>query len=86
MQDVVMYTTPFCGYCYLAKKLFAGKHVEFTEINVMMMPGMREEMVNRSGRRTVPQIFIGETHVGGFEELEKLERAGRLDPLLEAKP
>ncbi len=86
MQDVVMYTTPFCGYCYLAKKLFAGKRVEITEINVMMTPRRREEMVSRSGRRTVPQIFIGETHVGGFEDLEVLERAGRLDPMLEAKP
>ncbi len=85
MQDVVMYTTPFCGFCYLAKKLLAGKRVEFTEINVMMAPGKREEMVSRSGRRTVPQIFIGETHVGGFEDLEELEQAGRLDPLLEAK-
>ncbi len=85
MQDVVMYTTPLCGYCYLARKLLNAKGVEFTEINVMMAAGMREEMVSRSGRRTVPQIFIGETHVGGFEDLEELEQAGRLDPLLEAK-
>ena len=70
----------------LAKKLLTAKGVEFTEINVMMAPGMREEMVSRSGRRTVPQIFIGATHVGGFEDLEELEQAGRLDPLLEAKP
>ena len=86
MQNVKMYTTPFCGYCYLAKKLLTRKGVAFTEINVMMSPGKREEMVSRSGRRTVPQIFIGETHVGGFDELQALEQVGRLDSLLEAMP
>ena len=85
MQDVVIYTSPFCGFCYLAKKLLAGKGVEFTEINVMMSPGKRDEMVARSGHRTVPQIFIGATHVGGFDNLEELELAGGLDPLLEAE-
>ncbi len=85
MQDIVIYTTPFCGFCYLAKKLLAGKGVEFTEINVLMSPGKRDEMVARSGRRTVPQIFIGAAHVGGFDDLEKLDLAGGLDPLLEAE-
>ena len=86
MQDVMMYTTPFCGFCYMAKRLLARKGVTFTEVNVMLVPALREEMVSRSGRRTVPQIFIGETHVGGFDELEGLEQAGRLDSLLEAAP
>ena len=86
MQDVLMYTTPFCGFCYMAKRLLAAKGVAYTEVNVMMAPGTRAEMVRRSGRRTVPQIFIGETHIGGFTELDGLEQAGRLDSLLEAAP
>lgn len=86
MPDVLLYTTPFCGFCYMAKKLLARKGVTFTEVDVMLAPAMREEMVSRSGRRTVPQIFIGETHVGGFDELEGLEQAGRLDSLLAAAP
>ena len=86
MAKVEIYTTPFCPFCHHAKQLLDAKGVEVTEINVMMNPGMREEMVRRSGRRTVPQIFIGDTHVGGFEELEELAQTGRLDPLLEATP
>ena len=86
MQQVLMYTTPFCGFCYMAKRLLAAKGVAYTEVNVMTAPGKRVEMISRTGRHTVPQIFIGETHVGGFNELEGLEQAGRLDSLLEATP
>jgi len=83
MQPVTLYTTPFCGYCAAAKRLLAGKGVAYTEIDVSRDPARRSEMIQRSrGGRTVPQIFVGETHVGGFDEMSALDRAGRLDPLL----
>jgi glutaredoxin 3 len=83
MPIVTLYTSPFCGYCMAAKRLLVGKGVAFTEIDVLAEPGLRAEMTERAnGRRTVPQIFVGDTHVGGFTELAALERAGRLDPLL----
>lgn len=79
---VVVYMSPFCGYCYAAKRLLTSKGVEFTEIDVLAEPERRQEMIERSGRRTVPQIFIGETHVGGFDDLSTLESRGELDALL----
>jgi len=79
---VVMYTTSWCPYCERARKLFARKNVTFEEIDVDSAPGKRAEMQERSGRRTVPQIFIGETHVGGSDDLYDLEEAGKLDALL----
>lgn len=83
MQSVTIYTTPFCGYCVAAKRLLAAKGVAFAEIDVASDPTRRAEMVQRAnGRRTVPQIFVGATHVGGYDEMNSLERAGRLDPLL----
>ena len=83
MQRVTLYTTPFCGYCAAAKRLLAAKGVPFTDIDVSSDPARRSEMTKRSGGgRTVPQIFIGETHVGGFDDMNALERAGRLDALL----
>ncbi len=85
MQNVEIYTSPLCGYCHAAKRLLDQKGVGYTEFNVMMKPGVRQEMMERAnGRHTVPQIFIGETHVGGFDDLAALERAGKLDPLLAA--
>ncbi len=86
MTDVVMYTTPICPFCYRAKKLLKMKGAEVTEIDVMMSPKQRDEMIARSGRRTVPQIFIGATHVGGCDELYALDDAGRLEPLLAEDP
>ncbi len=84
MQPVTLYTTPFCGYCAAAKRLLAAKSVPYSEIDVSSDPARRAEMIKRSGgSRTVPQIFIGETHVGGFDDMNALERAGRLDPLLQ---
>lgn len=80
---VVVYTTPFCGYCAAAKRLLDAKGVEYQEIDVLMDPAQRAEMGARSGRRTVPQIFIGDTHVGGFDDLNALEHSGELDALLE---
>jgi glutaredoxin 3 len=83
MSNVVLYTTPICGYCAAAKRLLNAKGVLFDEIDVMMQPEKRTEMEARSnGGRTVPQIFIGETHVGGYDDMAALERQGKLDPLL----
>ena len=83
MKSVELYTTPFCGYCAAAKRLLGQKGVSYTEIDVMGDPERRQEMTQRAmGGRTVPQIFIGETHVGGFDDINALERAGKLDALL----
>ncbi len=83
MQPVTLYTTPFCGYCMAAKRLLAAKGVAFAELDVAGDPERRAEMVQRAkGRRTVPQIFVGPTHVGGFDDISALERSGRLDALL----
>ena len=85
MPKVVLYTTPFCPYCMMAKRLLGKKGVAFEEIDVSGDFRLREEMTAKAGgRRTVPQIWIGETHVGGFDDLADLERAGKLDPLLAA--
>jgi glutaredoxin 3 len=78
-----MYTTPICPYCVRAKSLFRKKGVEVEEVDVLMDVDAREEMQHKSGgARSVPQIFIGDTHVGGCDELYALEKEGKLDPLL----
>jgi glutaredoxin 3 len=83
MPPVVVYTTPYCSFCVSAKALLRRKGVTFTEINVAGAPERRAEMVERAqGRTTVPQIFVGPTHVGGYHELYELDAAGSLDPLL----
>lgn len=79
---IVVYSSPFCGYCSAAKRLLARKGAAFDEIDVMAEPERRSEMVERSGRRTVPQIFIGDRHVGGYDDLSALDARGELDPLL----
>ena len=79
---VVMYTTGWCPYCIRARELLKSKGVFFEEIDVDARPEARTEMRARSGRQTVPQIFIGETHVGGCDDLHELEANGRLDTLL----
>ncbi|MCC5985774.1 MAG: glutaredoxin 3 [Rhodobacteraceae bacterium] len=85
MQPVEIYTSPLCGFCHAAKRLLKSKGVTFTEINVLTNPGRKPEMIQRAGgARTVPQIFVGSTHVGGCDELYALERAGKLDALLNA--
>ena len=85
MSKVRIYTTPICPYCVRAKSLLKKKGAEVEEIDVFMNCDARAEMEARAdGRRTVPQIFIGETHVGGCDDLYELERAGELDPLLKA--
>lgn len=83
MRKVEIYTTPTCPYCLAAKRLLTKKSVAFTEIDVSRDPDLRIAMTNRAGgRRSVPQIFIGETHVGGSDDLHALEHEGRLDALL----
>lgn len=81
-KDVVMYTTKLCGFCRAAKKLLDAKGVEYQTIAVDFDSAKRQEMMQRSGRRTVPQIFIGDHHVGGFDDLNALESADKLDELL----
>jgi glutaredoxin 3 len=83
MIPIEIYTTRFCPYCHAAKRLLSRKGVEFTEIDVSGDPKGRSDMVARAnGRMTVPQIFIGSTHVGGYDDLSALDRAGKLDALL----
>jgi glutaredoxin 3 len=81
---VEMYANTWCPYCAAARALLATKQVRIVEINIEEVPERRAEMLARSGRRTVPQIFIGATHVGGYDDLAALEQAGQLDPLLRA--
>jgi glutaredoxin 3 len=84
MKQVEIYTTAFCGYCQAAKRLLVQKNVTYSEVDVGREPERRAEMVQRAnGGRTVPQIFIGGRHVGGCDELYQLERAGKLDAILE---
>ncbi|MBE9635976.1 glutaredoxin 3 [Salipiger mangrovisoli] len=83
MKPIEIYTTPTCGFCVAAKRLLTQKGAEFTEINVAAAPERRAEMTQRAnGGRTVPQIFVGEFHVGGCDDLYAMERDGKLDPLL----
>ena len=82
MYEVVIYTSNICPYCIMAKKLLDKKLTTYTELNVDSDPELRTEMVQRSMRRTVPQIFIGDRHVGGFDELYALEVQNELDFLL----
>ena len=82
-MPVEIYTTRYCPYCNAAKALLKRKGVTYSEIDVSRDIHLREQMVQRAnGRMTVPQIFIGSTHIGGSDELQALERAGKLDPLL----
>ena len=83
MPHVLMYSTAVCPYCIRAEQLLARKGItDIEKVRVDLMPERREEMMTRTGRRTVPQIYIGETHVGGFDDLAALDHAGKLDALL----
>ncbi|MEL6476475.1 MAG: glutaredoxin 3 [Pseudomonadota bacterium] len=85
MKQIDIYTTPICPFCIRAKRLLSSKGVDFNEIDVMGDAQRRAEMMSRAnGGRTVPQIFIGDVHVGGSDDLAALEQAGRLDALLAA--
>ena len=83
MPKILIYTAHRCGYCVMAKRLLDSKNVTYTEINVDEQAGMREEMLTRTRRRTVPQIYIGDFHVGGFDDLNALNQAGKLNVLLQ---
>ena len=83
-SDVTLYTKSYCPYCIQAKALLQGKGVPFRDIEITDDPVLAEEMQRRAGRHTVPQIFIGDVHVGGASDLFELEAAGRLDPLLQS--
>ena len=83
---VLMYITAACPFCRSAERLLLEKGVRIEKVRVDLEPARRAEMVQRSGRRSVPQIWIGERHVGGCDDLHALEREGRLDPLLEGSP
>jgi len=80
--ELIIYTQVLCGYCSAARKLFRNKGVDFTEINVTMNADLRREMIDRSGRHTVPQIFINGRHIGGYEDVAELDRHDKLDALL----
>jgi glutaredoxin 3 len=86
VKPVTIYTTRFCGYCLRAKSLLTQKGVEFQEIPVDGDPGLRNEMIEKSGGYTVPQIWIGDTHVGGCDELMMLQRREALDEMLMLDP
>jgi len=83
VKPVKIYTTPICPYCIRAKRLLDTKGVPYDEIDVSVDDRARIDLAERTGRRTVPQIFIGEHHVGGSDDLDALERAGKLDVLLQ---
>jgi glutaredoxin 3 len=82
-DPVVMYATSWCPYCARARALLQSKGVAFREIDIEAQPAERDDMIRRSGRSTVPQIFIGERHIGGSDDLYELDAAGGLDPLLQ---
>ncbi|MEJ6393383.1 glutaredoxin 3 [Gymnodinialimonas sp. 2305UL16-5] len=85
MPNIEIYTSPLCGFCHAAKRLLQQKGLSYAEIDVAADPAKRQEMMGRAGgRHTVPQIFIGDRHVGGYDDLAGLERDGKLDPMLAA--
>ncbi len=86
MTPITMYSTAICPFCVQAERLLRAKGVgEIAKVRVDLEPQRRQEMMQKTGRRTVPQIYIGNTHVGGYDDLVALDRAGKLAPLLEGK-
>ncbi len=82
MARVRMYTTAVCPFCQMAERLLKAKGAEIEKIRIDLDPAERTAMMEKTGRRTVPQIYVGDTHVGGYDDLAALDRAGKLDPLL----
>ncbi len=83
MKNIIMYTGPMCSFCDAAKRLFKRNNAQFKEIDIASAEGLRDEMIKKSnGRRTVPQIFIDDYHVGGYEELRELEKQNKLKDLI----
>ena len=84
MHTIEIYTSPLCGYCHAAKRLLSEKGASFVEHDVARAPDRHQEMLTRAnGRSTVPQIFVGQAHIGGYDDMAALDRAGKLDPLLQ---
>lgn len=84
MPEIIIYTAPRCPYCTMAKKLLERKGAAYTEIDIDSRPGLREEVMEKTRRRTVPQIYIGDRHIGGFDDLHALDTQKQLDSLLQA--
>jgi glutaredoxin 3 len=84
MKSVIVYSSRVCPYCLMAKRLLQRKGVAYEEVMLDDKPELRARIMRETGRRTVPQIFVGETHVGGYDDLSALDRAGGLDPLLQS--
>tara|TARA_B100000029_G_C16920890_1_gene721307 strand:+ start:25 stop:279 length:255 start_codon:yes stop_codon:yes gene_type:complete len=83
MKNITMYTGPLCNFCEAAKRLFVRNNLKFKEIDISTKDGLREEMIQKSnGRRTIPQIFFDDNHIGGYVELRELEKKGELDNFL----
>ena len=85
MPEILIYTSTICPYCIMAKRLLDNKGASYQEINIDKQPVMREKMMRETKRRTVPQIYIGDQHIGGFDELYALDRKNELDSLIEAE-
>ncbi len=86
MSEILIYSTGMCPYCVAAKNYLTAKGMAYRELRIDRDPALRDEMLARARRTSVPQIFVGERHVGGYDELVALDRAGDLRPLLEAAP
>lgn len=84
MPEIIIYTAIRCPYCTMAKRLFERKGATYTEIDIDSRPGLREEVMEKTRRRTVPQIYIGDRHIGGFDDLQAMDMQKQLDPLLQA--
>ncbi len=83
MKDIIMYTGPLCNFCDAAKRLFSRNNLKYKEIDISSKDGLRDEMIKKAnGRRTIPQIFFNEDHIGGYQELRELEKKGDLLNLL----
>ena len=79
MKSITVYSGPMCGYCDAAKRLLARNNLEFINIDISTKDGLRDEMINKAnGRRTIPQIFFNDEHIGGYQELRELEKEGKL--------
>ena len=84
MKNIIVYSGPMCGFCDAAKRLLTRNNLSYTEIDVSLKEGLREEMIKKAnGKRTIPQIFFNEEHIGGYQELRALEVSGNLFPSLE---
>jgi len=82
--SIIMYSSALCGYCAAAKRLLKSKGLAFTEIDVLFHPARRKQMMELGQRRTVPQIWVGETHIGGYDDLRALDASGKFDALIES--